>query len=162
MSIQVGDKLPSVTLKHLTSEGLKEITTDDVFKGKKVVMFGVPGAFTPGCSKTHLPGYVAKAGDIKHKGVDDIVCLAVNDPFAMAAWSEHQGAGGKVTMLPDGNGALTRALGLDVDLSAAGLGTRCKRFSLVAEDGVVTSLNVEDKPSDITVSSAESCLASFD
>lgn len=158
MSIQVGDKMPSVTVKHLTSEGLKELRTDDLFSGKKVVLFAVPGAFTPTCSKTHLPGYVANADGIKSKGVSDIVCMAVNDPFVMHAWAEQHGATGKVTMLPDGNGELTRALGLEMDGSGAGLGMRSKRFSMVVEDGVVKSLDVEDKAGEVAVSGAESCM----
>lgn len=159
MSIQVGDKLPSVTLKRLTAEGLKDVKTDDLFGGRKVVLFGVPGAFTPTCSKSHLPGYVARADEIKAKGVDEIVCLSVNDPFVMHAWGEQQNVGDKVTLLPDGNGELTKATGLDLDGSGAGLGTRCKRFSMLVEDGVVKSLEIEDKAGEVTVSGAESCSA---
>jgi peroxiredoxin len=161
MSIQVGDKLPAVKIKHLTDEGLKEIDTGELFAGKKVVLFAVPGAFTPTCSKTHLPGYVAGADDLKAKGVDAIVCLAVNDPFVMHAWGEQHGVGGKVSMLPDGNGEFTKALGLEMDGSGAGLGTRSKRFSLVAEDGVVTSLSIEEKAGEVAVSGANTCLANL-
>lgn len=161
MSIQVGDKLPSVTLKRFTAEGMQEVKTDDLFGGRKVVMFGVPGAFTPTCSKSHLPGYVARAEEIKGKGVDEIVCLAVNDPFVMQAWGEQQNVGDKVTLLPDGNGELTRAMGLELDGSGALLGTRCKRFSMVVEDGVVKSVEIEEKAGDVTVSGAESCSLSL-
>ena len=129
--------------------------------GKKVVLFAVPGAYTPTCHKTHLPGYLANADSIKGKGVDEIVCLSVNDPFVMSAWGNDLNAGGKVTMLPDGNGALTKALGLEMDGSGAGLGTRSKRFSMTIEDGVVKSLEVEEKASEVTVSGAESCLVSL-
>jgi peroxiredoxin len=158
MSIQVGDKLPSVKLKYLTSEGLQEIDTGEYFAGKKVVLFAVPGAFTPTCSKTHLPGYVDQAEAMKQKGVDDIACLAVNDPFVMSAWAEQHGATGKVFMLPDGNGELTRALGLELDGRGAGLGTRAKRFSMVVEDGVVKTLHVEENASKVEVSGASACL----
>lgn len=158
MSIKVGDKIPSVKLKHLTDEGMAEVDTGELFAGKKIIFFGVPGAYTPACHKTHLPGYVAKADEIKAKGIDEIVCVAVNDPFVMKVWGDQQGAAGKVTMLPDGNGALTEALGLGFDGSGAGLGTRSKRFSLVAEDGVIKSLEIEDSPGDVTVTGAESCM----
>lgn len=158
MSIQVGDKIPSVTLKRLTDSGMQDVATADVFGGKKVVLFGVPGAFTPTCSMTHLPGYVEHAADIKSKGVDDIVCMAVNDPFVMKAWGENIDKGGAVSMLPDGNGELTRAMGLDMDGSGAGLGTRCKRFSMIVEDGVVKSLDIEPNAGVVDVSGANSCL----
>lgn len=158
MSIQVGDKMPSVKLKHLTSEGLQEIDTGEFFAGKKVVLFAVPGAFTPTCSRTHLPGYVDQAEAIKQKGVDEIACLAVNDPFVMSAWAEQHGATDEIVMLPDGNGEFTRALGLELDGSGAGLGTRCKRFSMVVEDGEVKSLHVEEVASKVEVSGASACL----
>ncbi|MFW6051403.1 MAG: peroxiredoxin [Myxococcota bacterium] len=158
MAIKVGDKVPSVTLKRLGDGGMEDVRTDDLFGGKKVVLFSVPGAFTPTCSNTHLPGFVAKADELKAKGVDEIVCLAVNDPFVMKAWGDAHGAQGKVTMLPDGNGELTRKLGLEMDGSGAGLGTRGKRFSMLVEDGVVKSLDVEEKASEVTVSGAEACL----
>ncbi|MDQ2105366.1 peroxiredoxin [Azospirillum isscasi] len=157
MTIQVGDAIPSVTLKHLTDNGMQDITTDTLFKGKTVVMFCVPGAFTPTCSAKHLPGFVQKAEELKAKGVDDIVCLAVNDPFVMRAWGEKNGAGGKVTMLPDGNATLTQALGLTMDGTAYGLGLRGQRFALVAKDGKVTHLAVE-KPGQFEVSSADAVL----
>jgi glutaredoxin/glutathione-dependent peroxiredoxin len=157
MAIKIGDPIPSVTLKRIDASGLAEVTTDDVFKGRKVVLFSVPGAFTPTCSKEHLPGFVARADEIRSKGVDDIVCLAVNDPFVMKAWSEAHAADQKVSMLPDWNGDLTKALGLDQDISGAGLGIRGKRFSMLVEDGIVKSLEVEDGKG-VTVSGADACL----
>ncbi|WP_428263283.1 peroxiredoxin [Haliangium sp.] len=161
MSIAVGDKFPAVKVKRLTDSGMEELDTGALVAGKKVVLFAVPGAYTPTCHKTHLPGYLAKADEIKAKGVDEIVCMAVNDPFVMNAWGNELGAAGKVTMLPDGNGELTQALGLEMDGSGAGLGTRSKRFSMTIEDGVVKSLDVEEKASEVTVSGADSCLAHF-
>ncbi len=160
MTIQVGDAIPSVTLKHLTDNGMQDVTTDALFKGKTVVLFSVPGAFTPTCSAKHLPGFVQKADDLKAKGVDDIVCLAVNDPFVMRAWGEKNGVAGKVTMLPDGNAALTQALGLTMDGTGYGLGLRGQRFALVAKDGKVTHLAVE-KPGQFEVSSAEAVLGAL-
>ncbi len=154
MTIKVGDAIPPVTLKHLTENGMQDISTDEIFKGRKVVMFSVPGAFTPTCSAKHLPGFVAQADALKAKGVDEIVCLAVNDPFVMRAWGEKNEAGGKVLMLPDGNATLTEALGLTMDGSAYGLGKRGQRFALVAENGKVTHLAVEE-PGQFEVSSAE-------
>lgn len=157
MTIQVGDKIPEVTLKWLTASGMAEVNTGELFKGRKVVLFSVPGAYTPTCSKEHLPGFIARADEIKAKGIDDIVCLAVNDPFVMQSWGNEQGAEGKVTMLPDGNGTFTNALGLTQDISVAGLGVRGKRFSLLVEDGVVKSVDVEDGKG-VTVSGADQCL----
>ena len=156
MSIQEGDTIPSVTVKHLTNTGMEEINTGDLFKGKKVVMFAVPGAFTPTCSAKHLPGFVERAGEIKAKGVDTIVCMAVNDPFVMKTWGEQAGSP-EVEMLPDGNGEFTRALGLEMDGSGYGLGTRSKRFALIAEDGVVKKLAVEPAGG-VSVSSADQIL----
>ena len=156
--VAVGDTIPSVSLKHLTAEGMSEITTDEVFKGKKVVMFGVPGAFTPTCSAKHLPGFVDHVDAIKAKGVAEVVCLSVNDPFVMKAWGEQQGAGDKVMLLPDGNGELTKALDLELDVSAAGLGTRSKRFAMIVDDAKVTHLAVEDAPGGVEVTSAEKIL----
>lgn len=157
MSIKVGDRIPTVTLKHLTESGMQEIGTEDLFKGRKVVLFAVPGAFTPTCSAKHLPGYVEQAEALKAKGVQEIVCMAVNDPFVMQAWGKANNVAGKITMLPDGNGTLTRALGLEMDGTAYNLGLRSQRFALVAEDGVVTGLYVE-KPGAFEVSSADSVL----
>jgi glutaredoxin/glutathione-dependent peroxiredoxin len=160
MTINVGDRIPSMTLKRLGAAGLTEVGTDDLFKGRKVVLFSVPGAFTPTCSKEHLPGFVARSAEIRSQGVDEIVCLAVNDPFVMKAWSDAQGAEGKVSMLPDWNGELTKAMGLHQDISGAGLGVRGKRFSMLVEDGVVKSLDVEEGKG-VTVSGADACLTSL-
>lgn len=157
MTIQTGDRIPDITLKILGENGMEDIKTGDYFKGRKIVLFAVPGAFTPSCALKHLPGYISEANSIKAKGVDEIICLAVNDPFVMKHWGEVAGADGKVTMLPDGNGELTKALGLGMDGSGAGLGFRSKRFSMIVEDGVVKDLQVEEKASDVGVTGAESC-----
>ena len=153
MTIKVGDKIPSCTLKTMGEEGPTDITTDDIFGGKKVVLFAVPGAFTPGCSLTHLPGYVVNADKIKAKGVDTIACMAVNDAFVMDAWGKSQNAE-EVLMLADGNGDFTEALGLELDARGFGLGKRSQRFAMVVEDGTVTHLNVE-AGAGVDVSSAE-------
>ena len=158
MTINVGDKLPSVTLRQVTSEGPKEVTSDDFFRGRKVVLFAVPGAFTPACSQRHLPGYVDKAADIKAKGIDESACVAVNDAAVMGAWGKNQKTEGKVTMLADGSGDFARALGLELDLSKGGLGIRSKRYSMLVENGVVKSLNVEAQPGQVDSSSAEAIL----
>ena len=158
MTINVGDRLPSVSLKQLTSEGVKEFTTDEIFRGKRIVLIAVPGAFTPACSQRHLPGYVDKAAEIKAKGIDEIACVAVNDAFVMGAWGRDQKAEGKVRMLADGSGDFTRALGLELDLSKGGLGMRSKRYSMLVDDGVVRSLNVEQQPGQVELSGAEAML----
>jgi glutaredoxin/glutathione-dependent peroxiredoxin len=157
MAIKVGDRIPSAKLRHMTAEGPKEISTDEIFKGKKVVMFAVPGAFTPTCSAKHLPGFVQNAAAIKAKGVDTIACLAVNDAFVMGAWGKAQGTDGKVEMLADGNATFTKELGLEMDASGFGLGTRSKRYAMVVQDGVVKTLNVEN-PGAFEVSSAEAIM----
>ncbi len=157
MTIKVGDSIPSVTLKHLTESGMQEVTTEEIFKGKTVVMFAVPGAFTPTCSAKHLPGFVEQADAFKAKGVDAVVCMSVNDPFVMQAWAKANNVGNKVMMLPDGNGTLTKQLGLEMDGTAYNLGHRSQRFALVAKDGKVTSLQVE-KPGAFEVSSADNML----
>jgi len=159
MTIQTGDKIPSVTLKCLGDAGMEEFDTAQALAGKKVVLFAVPGAFTPTCAQKHLPGYIDAAGDMKAKGIDEIICVSVNDPFVMNHWADVAGAAGKVTMWPDGNGAFADALGLTMDGSGAGLGKRLKRFSMVINDGVVESLEVEENPGDMTVSAAGVCLA---
>lgn len=156
--IKVGDKLPSGTFGIMTAEGPGSISTDKLFKGKKVVLFSVPGAFTPTCSKAHLPGFVVKADEIKAKGVDTIACMAVNDVFVMDAWGKSQNADDEIMMLADGNGEYTKALGLELDASGFGMGTRGRRFSLIAENGVVKHLNVEEGGG-LEVSSAEKTLA---
>jgi glutaredoxin/glutathione-dependent peroxiredoxin len=160
MTIKVGDTIPSLKLMTPTADGPKEISTDEIFKGKKVVLFAVPGAFTPTCSAKHLPGFVHEADAIKAKGVDTIVCVAVNDVFVMGAWGKDQGVDGKVLMLADGSAALTKALGLELDLVARGLGVRSQRYALIAEDGKVTHLAVE-APGGFDVSRAEAILAAL-
>jgi len=160
MSVKVGDSIPSMKLMMATAEGPKEVSTDDLFKGKKVVMFAVPGAFTPTCSVKHMPGFVQNADALKAKGVDSVICVAVNDVFVMGAWGKEQGVGDKVVMLSDGSAMLTKALGLELDLTARGLGIRSQRYALVAEDGKVTHLAVE-APGGFEVSKAESILASL-
>ena len=154
MSVSVGDKIPLVTLKTMTAEGPKELNTGEIFAGKKVVLFGLPGAFTPTCSAKHLPGFIEKFDALAAKGVDTIACISVNDAFVMGAWGKAQEAGEKVLMLADGHADFAKAMGLDADFSAYGMGTRSKRFALVAEDGVVKILNVE-APGQFEVSSAD-------
>lgn len=155
--IKVGDRIPNVTLQQKTADGVQPVTTDQLFKGKKVVMFAVPGAFTPTCSMKHLPGFVQKADEIKKKGVDTIACVAVNDAFVMDAWGKDQKVGEKVQMLADGSAKLAEALGLSLDLTDRGLGKRSQRYAMVVEDGVVKKLNVEEGGK-FEVSSAESIL----
>jgi len=155
--IKVGDRIPAAKLRHMTAEGPKDITTDEIFKGKKVVLFAVPGAFTPTCSAKHLPSFVQNAAAIKAKGVDTIACLAVNDAFVMGAWGKAQNTDGKVEMLADGNATLTKELGLEMDGSGFGLGTRSKRYAMIVQDGVVKTLNVE-APGAFEVSSGETIL----
>jgi peroxiredoxin len=154
MSISVGDKIPEATFTRMGPEGPAPITTADVFGKKKVVLFSVPGAFTPTCSKKHLPGYVKEADAIKSKGVDTIACMAVNDVFVLDAWGKAAGAGDKVLMLADGNAEFTKKLGLEMDATKYGMGLRSKRFSMIVVDGVVKELNVE-APGEFNVSSAE-------
>jgi glutaredoxin/glutathione-dependent peroxiredoxin len=157
MTIKVGDTLPEMKVIVAGPDGPKEETIDSLFGGKMVVLFATPGAFTPTCSAKHLPGFVENAGAFTVKGVDSIVCMAVNDPFVMKAWAKDQNVDGKIIMLADGAGVLTRALGLELDLSARGLGVRSQRFALVAKDKVVTHLAIE-APGDFDVSRAESVL----
>ncbi len=160
MSIQVGDSIPSMSLMQGTAEGPKEISTEALFGGKTVVVFGVPGAFTPTCSAKHLPGFVNHAAAFKAKGVDAIVCLSVNDAFVMGAWGADQGVGEDVVMLADGSAAFTKALGLELDLTARGLGVRCQRFAMVVVAGKVSHIAVE-APGAFDVSKAETVLASL-
>ncbi len=159
MTIKVGDSIPSMKLMTATAEGPKEISTDDIFKGKKVVLFAVPGAFTPTCSAKHLPGFVQHAADFKAKGVDTIACISVNDAFVMGAWGKDQGTGDKVMMLADGSATFAKALGLEMDITARGMGVRSQRYALVAQDGKVTHLGVE-APGGFEASKAETILAS--
>ena len=156
MTIKVGDKVPSVNLAHMTENGPGELTSEELFAGRKVVVFAVPGAFTPTCSAAHLPGFVANADRIKAKGVDDVVCLSVNDAFVMDAWGKAQNAGA-IHMVADGSGEFARAAGLELDLASRGLGMRSQRYAMVVEDGVVTHLHV-DEPARLDKSSAESVL----
>ena len=158
--IKVGDAIPSMKLMRATTDGPKEVSTDELFKGKKVVLFAVPGAFTPTCSAKHLPGFVEQAAAIKAKGVDAIVCLSVNDAFVMGAWGKSAGVTDDITMVADGSAALTKAMGLELDLVARGMGVRSQRFALIAQDGKVTALNIE-APGDFKVSSAEAILAAL-
>lgn len=160
MTIKVGDKIPSMKLMQATAEGPKETSTDDIFGGKKVVLFAVPGAFTPTCSAKHLPGFVQHAADLKAKGVDTIACISVNDAFVMGAWGKDQGTEGKVDMIADGAAAFAKAIGLELDLNARGMGMRSQRYALVAENGVVTHLGVE-APGGFEVSKAEAILAAL-
>ena len=157
MATAVGEKVPSATLKHMTDDGPADITTDELFGGKKVVVFAVPGTFTPTCSAKHLPGFVQNADEIKGKGVDTVACLSVNDAFVMGAWGDQQNAGGKVLMLADGNGDFAEALGLVFDGSGFGMGKRAQRFAMIVDDGTVTHMAVED-PGAFEVSSAEAIL----
>jgi peroxiredoxin len=143
MPIQVGEKIPTVTLTRMGEKGPEPISTDELFAGKKVVLFAVPGAFTPTCSARHLPSFLEHADALKAKGVDEIVCTSVNDAFVMQAWGQNQQCDGKVVMLADGDAALTKALGLELDLTGKGLGLRSQRYSMLVEDGVVKSLNID-------------------
>jgi len=154
MTIKVGDKMPAGKLAMMTAEGPGSITTDELFNGKRVVLFSVPGAFTPTCSQKHLPGYVKNAAALKANGIDTIACMSVNDVFVMDAWGREQGAGDKVLMLADGNADYAQVLGLQLDASKFGMGTRSQRFSLIVDNGVVAELNVE-APGQFDVSSCE-------
>lgn len=158
MTIAVGQKLPEATLKTLTADGAKNVTTDEFFSGKKVVLFGVPGAFTPTCSNNHLPGYLENRDAILARGVDKIAVIAVNDHHVMTAWSRFTGGEGKIEFLADGNGDFIKALGLDIDLSGGGLGLRSKRFSMIVDHGKVTALNIEDSPGQAVESGAAKLL----
>ena len=156
--IKVGDKIPSATLMQMKDGGPKPVTTDQLFAGKKVALFALPGAFTPTCSAKHLPGFIQHSDALKAKGIDAIACVSVNDAFVMGAWGEQQRAGDKVMMLADGNGDFTRALGLELDATKFGMGKRSQRFSMVVDNGVVTQLNVE-APGAFEVSSADHMVA---
>lgn len=160
MTIAVGDKLPSVDLYRMGDKGPEKVSTDELFSGKKTVLFAVPGAFTPTCSQAHLPGYVVKADELLAKGVDQIVCLSVNDPFVMDAWGRSQNADNKIQMIADGSGEFTRAAGLELDMSARGLGLRSQRYAMIIDDGVVTNLHLEE-PGKFEVSDVDSILAAL-
>lgn len=161
MTIAVGESLPEATFRVMGSDGIDTLSTKDVFGGKKVVLFAVPGAFTPTCHLKHLPGFIEAAEAFKAKGVDDVVCVAVNDPFVLLAWAEATGAGGKVKILSDGNAEFTNAIGMGFDGSGVGLGTRSKRYAMVVEDGVVKVLKTEEDPGEADVSTAESIIATL-
>ena len=150
MTIQVGDRVPGGVMKTMGPDGATTIDADALFSGKRVVLFGVPGAFTPTCDREHLPGYLKAAEEISAKGFDTIACMSVNDVWVMHAWGERHDVGCHVLMLADGSADYTRALGLELDLSGAGMGTRCKRFSMVVQDGVVESVNIDSKGLDAT------------
>lgn len=158
MTIQVGDRLPEATLVKV-GDSPEQVSTTDYFKGRKVALFAVPGAFTPTCSAKHLPGFIERGADLKGRGIDEVACTAVNDPFVMAAWAKSADAAG-ITMLSDGNGTFAKALGLDADSSKFGMGTRSKRYSMIVNDGVVEQLNVEG-PGEFKVSSADYLLESL-
>jgi peroxiredoxin len=158
MTIQVGDRLPQTTFRVMTADGAKPKTTDDVFAGRKVVLIGVPGAFTPTCHRNHLPGYIENASSFSEKGIDAIAVTAVNDVFVMDAWAKASGGEGKVEFLADGNGDFAKALGLTLDASGNGLGVRSKRYSMVVDDGVVKSLNIEETAGKADTSGAENLL----
>jgi peroxiredoxin len=158
MTIKVGDKLPEATFTTMTAEGPRPMTTAEVFGGKKVALFAVPGAFTPTCSAKHLPGFVGNFDALKKKGVDRVVCVSVNDVFVMSAWGKDQKVGDKVLMLADGNGAFAKAIGLELDAKGFGMGTRSQRYSMIVDNGVVKQLNVE-AGGEFKVSSAEHMLS---
>jgi peroxiredoxin len=162
MAIKVGDKLPEATFTTMTAEGPKPKTTAEVFGGKKVALFAVPGAFTPTCHLTHMPGFVSRMDELKAKGFDAVCCTAVNDVFVLDAWANATGANGKVTMLADGSADFAKKLGLDLDLSARGLGMRSKRYAMAVEDGVVKVLNIEEQPGQVATSSAETLCSMID
>jgi peroxiredoxin len=157
MAIKAGDRMPAGKLKTMTQDGPKDITTDELFKGKKVVLFSVPGAFTPTCDAKHLPGFVQLADQIKARGVDTIACMAVNDVFVMSAWGKHSGVGDKILMLADGNGEYAKVLGLEMDGTGFGMGIRGQRFAVIVQDGVAKHVNVEEK-GQFKVSAAEHVL----
>ena len=158
MSIKVGDRLPKATLVKATPDGPQPVDSEEFFRGRRIALFSVPGAFTPTCSARHLPGFVDKVDELKAKGVDEVACTAVNDAFVLHAWSEQAGAGGKVTMLADGNGDFAEALGLGADFTKFGMGKRGQRWSMIVDDGGVEELNVEE-PGAFNVSSADYLLA---
>jgi glutaredoxin/glutathione-dependent peroxiredoxin len=160
MTIKVGDKVPAVTVRYLAPDGMKAVPAEEFFAGKKVALFAVPGAYTRTCSQRHLPSYVSHADELKAKGIDTIACIAVNDPFVMAAWGKEHNAEGKITMLGDGSDEFTHAVGLELDRVKEGMGMRSQRYSMLVEDGVVKALNIE-APGQYEVSSAETMLKSL-
>jgi peroxiredoxin len=161
MTIAVGDTLPAATFRIMTSDGPAPKTTDELFKGRRVVLFAVPGAFTPTCHKNHLPGYLAKAAEIKAKGVDAILCTSTNDVFVLSAWAKATASEGVIEMISDGNGDFAKAIGLDLDGSGFGLGLRTKRYAMLVDNGVVKSLAVEDAPGKADLSGADAMMANL-
>ena len=162
MTIKPGDKLPDATLMHLTDAGPAPISTEELFGGKTVALFAVPGAFTPTCSNQHLPGFIEKSEELRAAGVDTIVCMSVNDAFVMGAWGKQQGAAGKVMMVGDGNAELTEKMGLSVDSSGFGMGIRSVRISMIVRDGVLETLNIEKNPGQAVNSGADNLLSQLD
>jgi peroxiredoxin len=158
MAITIGDRLPEATFRVMSPDGIKTLTTAEVFGGKRVVLFAVPGAFTPTCHLKHLPGFITSAGDFKKRGIDTVACVAVNDPFVLGAWEEASGSKGKVLFLSDGNAEFTKKIGMDFDGSCVGLGTRSRRYAAFVDDGVVKVLNVEDSPGVADASTAAKIL----
>ena len=159
MTIKIGDKLPNATFRLVTADGPRPVTTEEFFAGRKIVLFGLPGAFTPTCHKNHLPGFIADEAAFKAKGVDEIAMTSVNDHHVLAAWAEATGAGGHIAFLADGVGAFAKAAGLEFDASAGGLGVRSRRYSMLVEDGVVKQLNIEESPGKVDLSGAPHILA---
>ena len=159
MTVKAGDKIPQATLMHMSDAGPAPISTDDLFSGKTVAMFALPGVFTPTCSNQHLPGFIEKSEELRAAGVDTIVCLSVNDAFVMDAWGKQQNATGKVMMVGDGNGDLTEKLGLTMDGTGFGMGTRSLRYSMIVRDGVIETLNLEGNPGQAVDSGAENLLS---
>ena len=155
MTIKSGDMLPDASFTTMTAEGPSNLSTADIFGGRKVVLFAVPGAFTPTCHMKHLPGFIARADELKAKGVDTIACVSVNDVFVMDAWAKNTGAGNKILFLADGNGDFARAIGMDLDASGFGMGTRSKRYAMIVDNGKVTALNVEPAPGQAVESGAD-------
>jgi peroxiredoxin len=158
MTIAVGDRLPDATFKVMTPDGPSEITTEQLTKGRRVVIFGVPGAFTPTCDRNHLPGFLTNVDVIRAKGIDEVAVVSVNDMFVMDAWAKSSGGEGKITFLADGSAEFTKAIGLDLDASGFGMGIRSKRYSMLVDDGVVKLLNVEELPTEATTSGAEALI----
>jgi len=162
MTIKIGDSLPETTFTVMTADGPKPMTTAEVFKGKKVALFAVPGAYTPTCHKSHMPGFVERAAELKAKGCDTIACTAVNDVFVLSNWSKDSGADGKILMLADGSADFAKKIGLEIDLTARGLGMRSKRYAMMVDDGKVSVLNVEDAPPQAEKSSAAALCSAID
>ncbi len=158
MTIANGARIPHAVLKYIGPNGMEDLDFTNYVAGRNVIVFGTPGAFTPSCAQKHLPGFVTNADKIKQSGIDEIICLSVNDPFVMKQWGENANAAGKVTMMPDWNAQLCDAMGLTFDASGAGLGKRAKRFSMVVTDGVISDLQVEEVASDVELTGAEACV----